>query len=94
MNLVVSEINRYHSNGRKRKETKEPFDEEKKESEKAGLKLNIQNTKIMASSPITSWQIDGGTMETMTDFIFWGCKITADGDCSHGIKTLASWKKS
>ena len=66
----------------------------KEESEKAGLKLNIQNTKIMASSPITSWQIDGGTMETMTDFIFWGGKITADGDCSHGIKTIASWKKS
>ena len=58
----------------------------KEESEKAGLKLNIQKTKIMASSPITSWPIDGGTRETVTDFIFWGSKITADGDCSHEIK--------
>ena len=58
----------------------------KKESEKAGLKLNIQKTKIMASSPITSWQIDGETVETVTDFIFWDFKITADGDCSHEIK--------
>ena len=58
----------------------------KKESEKAGLKLNIQKTKIMASSPITSWQIDGETMETVRDFIFLGSKITADGDCSHEIK--------
>ena len=58
----------------------------KEESEKAGLKLNIQNTKIMASSPITSWQIDGKTMETVTNFIFLGSKITADGDCSHEIK--------
>ena len=55
-------------------------------SEKAGLKLNIQKTKIMASSPITSWHIDGETMETVTDFIFLGSKITADGDCSHEIK--------
>ena len=55
----------------------------KEESEKVGLKLNIQKTKIMASSPITSWQIDGETMETVTDFIFLGSKITADGDCSH-----------
>ena len=58
----------------------------KEESEKAGLKLNIQKTKIMASSPITSWQINGETMETVTDFIFLGSKITADGDCSHEIK--------
>ena len=58
----------------------------KEESGKAGLKLNIQKTKIMASGPITSWQINGGTMETVTDFIFLGSKITADGDCSHGIK--------
>ena len=57
-----------------------------KESEKAGLKLNIQKMKIMASSPITSWQIDGGTMETVRDFIFLGSKITADGDCSRDIK--------
>ena len=58
----------------------------KEESEKPGLKLNIQKTKIMASSPITSWQIDGETMETVADFIFLGSKITADGDCSHEIK--------
>jgi len=57
-----------------------------KESEKAGLKLSIQKTKIMASSAITSWQIDGETMETVTDFIFLGSKITADGDCGHEIK--------
>jgi len=58
----------------------------KEVSEKAGLKLNIQETKIMASSPITSWQIDGETMETVTDFIFLNSKISADGDCSHEIK--------
>ena len=58
----------------------------KEESEKVGLKLNIQKTKIMASSPITSWQIDGETGETVADFIFLGSKITADGDCSHEIK--------
>ena len=57
----------------------------KEESEKVGLKLNIQETKIMASGPITSWQIDGETVETVTDFIFGGSKITADGDCSHEI---------
>ena len=58
----------------------------KEESEKVGLKLNIQKTKIMASSPITSWQTDGGTVETVSDFIFGGSQITADGDCSHEIK--------
>ena len=58
----------------------------KEESEKAGIKLNIQKNKIMASSPITSWQIDGETMKTVTDFIFLGSKIIADGDCSHEIK--------
>ena len=58
----------------------------KEESEKVGLKLNIQNTKIIPSSPITSWQIDGQTMETVIDFIFLGSKITADGDCNHEIK--------
>ena len=58
----------------------------KEESEKAVLKLNIQKTKIMASGPITSRQIDGETVETVTDFVFWGCKITTDGDCSHEIK--------
>ena len=57
----------------------------KEESEKVGLKLNIQKTKIMASGPITSWQIDGETVETVTDFTFWGSKITADGDCSYEI---------
>ena len=66
----------------------------KEESEKAGLKLNVQKTKIMASSPITSWHIDGETIETVTDFLFLGSKITADGDCSHEIKMLAPWKKS
>ena len=58
----------------------------KEESEKVGLKLNIQKTKIMASGPIISWQIDGETVETVSDFIYWGSKITADGDCSHEIK--------
>ena len=58
----------------------------KEESEKVGLKLNIQKTMIMASGPITAWQVDGETMETVSDFIFWGSKITADGDCSHEIK--------
>ena len=58
----------------------------KEESEKAGLKLNIQKVKIMASNPITSWEIDGKTVETVSDFIFLGSKITADGDCSHEIK--------
>ena len=61
----------------------------KEESEKVGLKLNIQKMKIMASGPITSWEIDGETMETVTDFTFFGSKITADGDCRHEIKTLA-----
>ena len=64
----------------------------KEESEKSGLKHNIQKTKIMAPSPITSWQIDGEILETVTDFIFLGSKITAEGDCSHQIKTLAPWK--
>ena len=71
-------------NGRKWRRTKEPLDES--ESEKVGLKLNIQKTKIMPSGPITSWQIDGETMETVTDFIFLGSEITTDGDCSHEIK--------
>ena len=66
--------------------TKEPLDEMKEESGKAGLKLNIQRTKIMASGPITSQQIDGKTKETVTDFILGGSRITADGDCSHEIK--------
>ena len=62
----------------------------KEESERVGLKLNIQKTKIIASSPITSWQIDGETVETVADFIFLGSKITADGDCSHEIKDACS----
>ena len=67
----------------------------KEESEKVGLKLKIQKTKIMATNPITSWQVDGETMETMRDFILGGSKITADGDCSHEIKkTLTPWKES
>ena len=66
----------------------------KGESEKVGLKLSIQKTKIMASGPITSWQINGETMETVTDFIFLGSKVIADGDCSHEIKTLALRRKS
>ena len=66
----------------------------KKESEKAGLKLSIQKMKIVASSPVTSWQIDGEKVETVTDFIFLGFKSTSDGDCNHEIKMLAPWKKS
>ena len=66
----------------------------KEESEKVGLKLNFQKTKIMASGPITSWQIDGETMETVSDFILGVSKITVDGDCSHEIKTLTPWKES
>ena len=64
----------------------------REESEKVGLKLNIKKTKIMASGPITSWEIDGETVETMPDFIFWGSKITADGDCSHENKDSCSLK--
>ena len=66
----------------------------KEDSEKVDLKLNIQKTKIMASGPITSQQIDGETVETVADFIFLASKITANGDCSHEIKTLSPWKKS
>ena len=71
---------------RKRRRTKEPLDESERGECKVGLKLNIQKTKIMASGPITSWEIDGGTVETVADFIFLDSKITADGDCSHEIK--------
>ena len=71
----------------KRKELKNLLRKVKEESEKDGLKLNIQKTKIMASGPITSWQIDGETVQTVTDFIFLGSKITADGDCSQKTKT-------
>ena len=71
---------------RSEEELKSLLKKVKEESEKVGLKLSIQKTKIMASGPITSWEIDGETVETMTDFIFWGSKITVDGDCSHEIK--------
>ena len=66
----------------------------KKESEKVGLKINIQKIKIMTSGPITSWEIDGETVKTVSDFILGGSKITADCDCSHEIKTLTPWKES
>ena len=74
-------------------ELKSLLTEVKEESEKVGLKVNIQKTKIMASGPITSWQIYGETVETVTDFIFLDSKITAGGDCSHEIKMLMLWKK-
>ena len=67
---------------------------EENEKEKVGLKLNIQKTKIMASGPITSWEIDGETVERVSDFILGGFKITADGDCSHEIKSPTPWKES
>ena len=92
LSVKVSSINnlRYADNTTFLAETKEELKsllmKVKEESEKVGLKLNIQKTKIMASSPITSWQIDGETMETVRDFIFLGSKITANGDCSHEIK--------
>ena len=70
------------------KELKSLFMKVKEESEKVGLKLNIQKTKIMASGPITPWEIDGETVETVSDFIFLGSRITTDGDCSHEIKRL------
>ena len=80
--------------GESKEELKSLLMKVKEESEKAGLKLKIQKTKIMASGPTTSWQIDGETMETVADFIFLGSKITVDSDCSHEIKTLAPQKKS
>ena len=84
----------HHPYNRKWRGTKEPLDEGERTSEKSGLKVNVQKTKIMASGPITLWQIDGETMETVRDFIFLGSKISADGDCSHEIKILAHWRKS
>ena len=80
----------------KRRGTKEPLNESQRESEKAVLKLNIQKTKIMASHPITSWQINGETMEIVTDFIFLGSKITVDGDLLWMVtsKMLAPWNKN
>ena len=77
-----------------RKRTKEPLDESERGEWKIGLKLNIQKSKIMASNHISSKQIDGETVETVTDFIFLGSKITADGDWNHEIKMLSPWKKS
>ena len=77
-----------------REELKSLLMKVKVEGEKVGLKPNIQKTKIMASGPITSWQIDAETVETVAEFIFWGSRISADDDCSHEIKTLTPWKKS
>ena len=77
---------KHHPYGRKWRGAKKPLDESERGERKVGLKLNIQKTKIMASRPITSWEIDGETVETVSDFIFWGSKITADNDCSHEIK--------
>ena len=91
---ITSDMQMTPPYGRKWGGTKERLDKVKEESEKVGLKLNIQETKIMTSSPISSWQIDGETMETVTDFIFLDTKVTAGGDCSHEINTLAPWKKS
>ena len=76
------------------KELKSLLMKVKEESEKVGLKFNIHETNIMVSGPITSWQVDGETMKTVTDFIWGGSKIIANGDCSHEIKRLTPWKKS
>ena len=84
----------YYSKGRKRKGTKEPLDESERGEWKSWLKIQHSKNKIVASGSITSWQIDGETMEIVTDFIFLGFKITAVSDCSHEIKTTAPWKKS
>ena len=83
-----------HCNGRKWRGTKESLDEGERGEWKVGLKLDIHKTKIMASSPITSQQIEGEKVEAVTDFIFLGAKITADSDCNHEIKDLALWKES
>ena len=80
------QICRYNPNGRKQRGTKEPLDEGERGEWKSWLKAQHSKKKIMASSPFTSWQIDGETIKTVTDFIFWSSKITADGDCSHEIK--------
>ena len=93
---ITSDMQMTPPYGRKQRRTKSLLMKVKEESEKVGLKLNIQKTKIMASGSITSWEIDGETVETMSDFIFGGSKITADGDYSHEIKRPleAPWKKS
>ena len=83
---ITSDMQMTPPYGRKWRGTKKPLDESERGEWKAGLKLNIQKTKIMASGPITSWEIDGETVETLSDFILGGSKITADGDCSHEIK--------
>ena len=83
---ITSDMQMTPPYGRKQRGTKSLLMKVKEESEKAGLQHNVQKTKIMISGPITSWQIDRETMETVTDFIFWGSKITADGDCSHEIE--------
>ena len=80
----------HHPYGRKWRGTKKPLDESEEESEKFGLKLNIQKMKILASNPITSWEIDGETVETVSDFIFWGSKITADGTAAMKLKDAYS----
>ena len=86
-------ISRWHNSyGRKRRETKEPLHESKRGEWKAGLKLYIQKTKMLASGPITSWQIGGETMETVIDFIFLGSKITVDSDCSHEVRRWWWWR--
>ena len=91
---MLGEISRYTDDttflAESEEELKSLLMKVKEESEKVGLKLNIQKTKIVASGPITSWEIDGEAVETVSDFIFWGSKITADGDCSHGIKDACS----
>ena len=94
--ISITQIFRWHHPyGRKWRRTKKPLDESKRGCKKVGLKLNIQKTKIMASGPIISWQIDGETVETVADFILGGSKITADGDCSQEIKKKNfPWKKS
>ena len=87
MQYAITSVCRWlHPYGRKWRGTKKPLDESERGEWKVGLNLNIQKTKIMASGPITSWEIDGETVETVSDFIFLGSKITADGDCSHEIK--------
>ena len=83
---ITSDVQMTHPYGRKWRRTKEPLDESEGWEWKSWLKLNIQKTKIMASGPISSWEIDGEIVETVTDFIFLGSKITSDGDCSHEIK--------
>ena len=89
MNIIMNNL-RYADDTTLMAESEEELEsllmKEKEEGEKVGLKLNIQKTKIMASGPITSWEVDGETVETVSDFIFLGSKITADGDCSHEIK--------